>query len=63
MVLALVAVAVAVTFQLPLRDPDGVSLPTYVRLPAILLLTFLTDVVAPRSAPGAVARQPVRPPP
>ncbi|HYO39399.1 MAG TPA: phosphatase PAP2 family protein [Nocardioidaceae bacterium] len=41
--------AVAVTYQLPLRDPDGVAVPTYVRLPAILLIAFLTDVV-PRAA-------------
>ena len=41
--------AVAVTYHLPLRDPDGVAVPTYVRLPMILLLAFLTDVV-PRAA-------------
>ncbi|QNN53525.1 phosphatase PAP2 family protein [Nocardioides mesophilus] len=43
--LAAVAVAVALTYHLPLRDPDGVSVPTYIRLPVILLITFLTDVV------------------
>lgn len=43
------AVAVAVSYHLPLRDPDGVAVPTYVRLPIILLLAFLTDVV-PRAA-------------
>src|SRR3954469_10013737 len=42
---AAAAVAVAVTYHLPLRDPDGVAVPTYVRLPVILLLAFLTDVV------------------
>jgi PAP2 superfamily len=47
--LAVVAVTVAVTYHLPLRDPDGVVVPTYVRLPVILLLAFLTDVV-PRAA-------------
>jgi hypothetical protein len=47
--LAGVAVAVAVTYHLPIRDPDGVAVPTYVRLPIILLLAFLTDVV-PRAA-------------
>jgi membrane-associated phospholipid phosphatase len=46
--LAAAAVAVAATYHLPLRDPDGVAVPTYVRLPIILLLAFLTDVV-PRS--------------
>jgi uncharacterized membrane protein YwaF len=43
--LAAVAVAVAVAYHLPLRDPDGVAVPTYVRLPVILLAAFLTDVV------------------
>jgi hypothetical protein len=43
--LAAVAVVVAATHHLPLRDPDGVAVPTYVRLPVILLLAFLTDVV------------------
>ena len=47
--LAATAGAVAVTYHLPLRDPDGVAVPTYVRLPIILLLAFLTDVV-PRAA-------------
>jgi hypothetical protein len=46
-----VAVAVAVTHHLPLRDPDGVRFPTYVRLPLILVLAFLLDVV-----PRAVLR-------
>jgi hypothetical protein len=43
--LALVTAAVAATYHLPVRDPDGVVVPTYVRLPIILLLAFLTDVV------------------
>ena len=43
--LAAAAAAVAVTYHLPLRDPDGVAVPTYVRLPFILLLAFLTDVL------------------
>jgi PAP2 superfamily protein len=43
--LSAAAVAVAVTYHLPLRDPDGVAVPTYVRLPLILLLAFLTDVL------------------
>jgi membrane-associated phospholipid phosphatase len=45
LVLAAVTVAVAVTYHLPLRDPDGVAVPTYVRFPAILGLAFLTDVL------------------
>jgi hypothetical protein len=39
------AVVVAVAYHLPLRDPDDATGPTYVRLPLILLLAFLTDVV------------------
>jgi hypothetical protein len=49
LLLAVAAVAVAATYHLPLRDPDGVVVPTYVRLPIILFLAFLTDVV-PRAA-------------
>lgn len=45
------AVIVAVVYDLPLRDPDSPAGPTYVRLPAILALAFLTDVV-----PRAVRR-------
>lgn len=47
--LAAAAIVVAAVYHLPLRDPDGVEIPTYVRLPVILLLAFLTDVV-PRAA-------------
>jgi membrane-associated phospholipid phosphatase len=47
--LAMVTIVVASSYHLPIRDPDGVAVPTYVRLPAILLLAFLTDVV-PRAA-------------
>ena len=47
--ITLVAVAVALSYHLPVRDPDGVAVPTYVRLPIILLLAFLTDVL-PRTA-------------
>jgi hypothetical protein len=43
--LAAATVVVAATYHLPIRDPDGVAVPTYVRLPVILLLAFLTDVV------------------
>lgn len=45
--LAVAAVVVATAYHLPLRDPDGVNVPTYIRLPLILLATFLTDVVPP----------------
>lgn len=37
--------AVAWTYDLPVRDPDGVVVPTYVRLPVIVLAAFLLDVV------------------
>jgi PAP2 superfamily len=43
--LAVATVVVAVSYHLPVRDPDGVAVPTYVRLPIILLLAFLTDVL------------------
>jgi hypothetical protein len=39
------AIAVAVTYHLPLRDPDGVAVPTYIRFPIILGLVFLADVL------------------
>jgi hypothetical protein len=45
------AVLVSLIYNLPFRDPDGVAGPTYVRLPIILALAFLTDVV-----PRAISR-------
>ena len=51
LVLALATVLVAWAEDLPIRDPDGVVVPTYVRLPIILLLAWLLDVV-----PRAVLR-------
>ncbi len=48
LLLAAAAIGVSGVYSLPLRDPDGFAGPTYVRLPLILLLAFLTDVV-PRS--------------
>ena len=44
---------VAIAYDLPIRDPDGANVKTYVRLPLILLLAFLVDVV-----PRALARRP-----
>ncbi len=55
--LAAAAVAVAVGYHLPLRDPDGVNVPTYIRLPLILLATFLTDVVPPAVVRARSARE------
>lgn len=43
--LALAAALVSSAYHLPLRDPDGVAGPTYVRLPLILLIAFLADVL------------------
>ncbi|GAA1919884.1 phosphatase PAP2 family protein [Nocardioides marmoribigeumensis] len=47
---------VAWVYDLPVRDPDSVAGPTYLRLPAILLLAFLLDV-APRAL-WAAGRRP-----
>lgn len=57
--LAVTATAVAAVYDLPLRDPDGAQVKTYVRLPLILLATFLVDVV-PRALrrSGGVQRFP-----
>jgi hypothetical protein len=49
--LTAIAIVLAVVKHLPYRDPDGVAGPTFVLLPIILALTFLTDVV-----PRAVLR-------
>ncbi|MBW3652597.1 MAG: phosphatase PAP2 family protein [Actinobacteria bacterium] len=48
---SLVTVIVAVALDLPLRDPDGIAGPAWVRLPLILTLMFALDVI-----PRAVAR-------
>nr|MBA3265466.1 hypothetical protein [Nocardioidaceae bacterium] len=32
-------------YNLPLRDPDGLAGPSYIRLPAIVLFFYLADVV------------------
>ncbi len=47
--LAAATFVMAAVYDLPIRDPDGVAGPTYVRLPLILLLAFLLDVL-PRTA-------------
>lgn len=39
------AVVVSLAYDLPLRDPDSFAGPNYLRLPAILLLAYVTDVV------------------
>jgi membrane-associated phospholipid phosphatase len=49
---AIVAVTVAAAYDIPLRDPDGIAGPAYIRLPAVVLLFVLADVV-----PRAVRRR------
>ena len=51
--LALAMVLVSWAEDLPIRDPDGVVVPTYVRLPIILLIAWLLDVL-PRSVMRSV---------
>jgi hypothetical protein len=51
--MAAAAGVVAAVYDLPLRDPDGFAGPNYLRLPLILLLAFLVDVV-----PRTVRRAP-----
>ena len=41
----LLAIVVAALLDLPLRDPDGIAGPAYVRLPLIVFLFFVADVV------------------
>jgi hypothetical protein len=47
--MSVATVVVAIAYNLPIRDPDDATGPTYLRLPLILLIAFLTDV-APRAA-------------
>jgi hypothetical protein len=44
-VAAVVSLVVAASFDLPLRDPDGIAGPAYVRLPLIVVLFLLADIV------------------
>ena len=44
--MAMAAGLVAWTFHLPLRDPDGASLPTWFRLPVIVASAVILDVLA-----------------
>ena len=43
--IAVATLVVAWVYDLPVRDPDSVAGPTYLRLPAILLLAFALDVL------------------
>ena len=58
---AVVSVIVAANFDLPLRDPDGIAGPAYVRLPLIVVLFLAADIV-PRLVlrRGASARRVLR---
>lgn len=49
---ALVAIVVAFAYDLPLRDPDGIAGPAYIRLPAAVLVMVMIDVL-----PRAIRRQ------
>lgn len=49
---ALVAIVVALAYDLPLRDPDGIAGPAYTRLPAAVLVMVLIDVL-----PRAIRRR------
>ena len=51
---AVTAVTVAIAYDLPLRDPDGIAGPAYVRLPLIAVLFLLADVV-PRALRGGTS--------
>jgi len=42
---AVVSLVVAASFDLPLRDPDGIAGPAYVRLPLIVVLFLAADIV------------------
>ena len=63
--MAVVTWVVAAAHDLPVRDPDGVSVPTWVRLPLIVLAAVLLDLVARwtayvRATPRAGAWQALR---
>ena len=51
------AVAMAISLDLPLRDPDGAAGPTYVRLPVIIGLCLLLDVVPRAIRRSGTARE------
>ena len=42
---AVVSLVVAASFDLPLRDPDGIAGPAYVRLPLIVVLFLAADIL------------------
>src|SRR5688500_336480 len=49
--MAVITVVMAMALELPLRDPDGLAGPAYVRLPLIIAVMFALDVL-----PRAVVR-------
>jgi len=57
--MSVATLVVAWVYDLPVRDPDSVAGPTWLRLPLILLAAFLLDVV-PRAAARAWRRRDLR---
>ena len=57
---AFAAILVAAAFDLPLRDPDGIAGPAYIRLPLICVLFIVADVVPRTLRRGVSVRQVVR---
>ncbi len=55
--MSVTTLVVAWVYDLPVRDPDSVVGPTYLRLPLILLAAFLADVL-PRAVARARRRRP-----
>jgi hypothetical protein len=55
--LSVACVVVAVTHDLPIRDPDGVIVPMYIQLPIICFIAWLLDVL-PRAL-WRVRKQPI----
>ncbi len=58
--MAVVTGVMAAVYDLPVRDPDSVVGPNYIRLPVILLLAFLVDVL-PRTVRRAQSPRAVGP--
>ncbi len=57
--MSVATLVVAWVYDLPVRDPDSVAGPTYLRLPLILLAALLADVL-PRAAARAWRRRDLR---
>ena len=55
----IVTLVAAEVLDLPMRDPDGIAGPAYVRLPLILLIVFAIDIV-PRAVKRRSLMDPIR---